>query len=615
MAVDLTRVFDTLTRTTDGKIVILDANRNNPFATGQIRSTRPGPAAARGLSAVSAPPDGVVVMASAPGTVAAESAGSNSLFTAALLRRFPLLGKDVDAAMKRVQLDVSRATKGRQVPWIHSALTSELALSEQSASQKPSSKYRYYRPLYRKYSYPDRATSSPEAERLEREREIAAERALREQAERERQAVLKKAEQERQAIEELLKANEKTRSTSVEERPTPPPPPPPGQQEASRPQPTPPPAPRWDPSDIPLNSPRPAPPPASSAPDDHVDRFPTIEAADRVAAGETTTVLVSLTVDKVTPDVAVLSTGGGTSKTPEGALSLPMPADAARMDVKVVLRAAGFDLDPATPEEATIEIDRTGDFDHGAFSHHRTAGRGRSARVARDAVARQRISRQHFPQDRDRAGTSGRIDRATPAARAAVIARTAPPSAALALPSRDPPADLVASAMPHRLSSDGHVAILGAAAADRSQDRDHLRRCRRAGPWPGDDRHRLSRPHAPRRDQHAAQHRRLAGGVLPRVPQPEQPRRAIGGPARRRYPRGPDRTAARLRRGAVPPRRTAGAEGRARRAAGQSAGRAAHRANSYSNNPVIPWELMRAPKPTGGTTDFFGITFRAGALA
>ncbi len=29
----------------------------------------------------------------------------------------------------------------------------------------------------------------------------------------------------------------------------------------------------------------------------------------------------------------------------------------------------------------------------------------------------------------------------------------------------------------------------------------------------------------------------------------------------------------------------------------------------YSNNPVIPWELMRAPKPTGGTTDFFGITF------
>ena len=29
----------------------------------------------------------------------------------------------------------------------------------------------------------------------------------------------------------------------------------------------------------------------------------------------------------------------------------------------------------------------------------------------------------------------------------------------------------------------------------------------------------------------------------------------------------------------------------------------------YSNNPVIPWELMRAPKPDGATTDFFGITF------
>src|SRR5262249_47374843 len=29
----------------------------------------------------------------------------------------------------------------------------------------------------------------------------------------------------------------------------------------------------------------------------------------------------------------------------------------------------------------------------------------------------------------------------------------------------------------------------------------------------------------------------------------------------------------------------------------------------YSNNPLVPWELMRAPKPGGGSTDFFGIAF------
>src|SRR5262249_45347856 len=29
----------------------------------------------------------------------------------------------------------------------------------------------------------------------------------------------------------------------------------------------------------------------------------------------------------------------------------------------------------------------------------------------------------------------------------------------------------------------------------------------------------------------------------------------------------------------------------------------------YSNNPVIPWELMRAPLPGGQSTDFFGIAF------
>ena len=72
--------------------------------------------------------------------------------------------------------------------------------------------------------------------------------------------------------------------------------------------------------------------------------------------------LVSLTVDKVTPEVKVLATGGGTTKTAGGRAQ---PADAGRRRrawrSRSCLRAAGFDLDPATPEEATIEVDRGGD--------------------------------------------------------------------------------------------------------------------------------------------------------------------------------------------------------------------------------------------------------------
>src|SRR5262249_59874838 len=29
----------------------------------------------------------------------------------------------------------------------------------------------------------------------------------------------------------------------------------------------------------------------------------------------------------------------------------------------------------------------------------------------------------------------------------------------------------------------------------------------------------------------------------------------------------------------------------------------------YSNNPLVPWELMRAPTPQGSSTVFFGIVF------
>src|SRR5262249_59371866 len=92
-----------------------------------------------------------------------------------------------------------------------------------------------------------------------------------------------------------------------------------------------------------------------------VDRYPTIEAAERVAAGAKTTVLVSLTVDQVTPDVAIGATAADVRRTPSGALRLAVPRDRARIPLTVILNAPGFDLDAKTPQQATIELDRNGD--------------------------------------------------------------------------------------------------------------------------------------------------------------------------------------------------------------------------------------------------------------
>src|SRR5262249_13383985 len=109
---------------------------------------------------------------------------------------------------------------------------------------------------------------------------------------------------------------------------------------------------------------------------DSVDRYPTIEAAERVAAGAKTTVLGSLTVDQVTPDVAIGATAADVRRTPSGALRLSMPPDRARIPLTVILNAPGFDLDAKTPQQATIELDRNGDSTVARFDL--TARRGES---------------------------------------------------------------------------------------------------------------------------------------------------------------------------------------------------------------------------------------------
>src|SRR6202023_237134 len=85
----------------------------------------------------------------------------------------------------------------------------------------------------------------------------------------------------------------------------------------------------------------------------------------RVAAGSTIPVLVSLTVDKLTPDVVIGATGGGVTRTPEGGLAIPIPADRDRIPIGVTVIAPGFDFHG--PQTATIEVDRNGDSTQARF--------------------------------------------------------------------------------------------------------------------------------------------------------------------------------------------------------------------------------------------------------
>jgi len=112
----------------DGKtsIVFLDACRDNPLARNLARSmgTRSASIGA-GLAEVQTGVGTFIAYSTQPGNVALDGAGRNSPFTAALAAHVSEPGRSLTALMIEVRNDVLKATAGRQVPWDHSALTSD----------------------------------------------------------------------------------------------------------------------------------------------------------------------------------------------------------------------------------------------------------------------------------------------------------------------------------------------------------------------------------------------------------------------------------------------------------------------------------------------------------
>ncbi len=112
----------------DGKtsIVFLDACRNNPLSRNLARSmgTR-GASVGQGLAEVQTGVGTFIAYSTQPGNVALDGDGRNSPFTQALAAHVTEPGKNLTSIMIEVRNDVLKTTDGRQVPWDHSALTSD----------------------------------------------------------------------------------------------------------------------------------------------------------------------------------------------------------------------------------------------------------------------------------------------------------------------------------------------------------------------------------------------------------------------------------------------------------------------------------------------------------
>jgi len=107
-------------------IVILDACRNNPFAS-SFRS------AARGLATISSAPAGTfIAYSTAPGSVAADGEGSNGLYTQQLINSIKTPGVSLEQVFKTVLTNVKQASAGKQVPWTASSVEGEFFFSQSS---------------------------------------------------------------------------------------------------------------------------------------------------------------------------------------------------------------------------------------------------------------------------------------------------------------------------------------------------------------------------------------------------------------------------------------------------------------------------------------------------
>lgn len=127
MANPMDTVFKQMSEKAKVSIMMLDACRNNPFATQMASNTRSAPLT-RGLSRPRVNGEVYLAFATAPGEVALDGDGDYSPFSEAVLRHIQKPGIELDEMMRLVRRDVKANTsseKIQQIPWSNSSLTEQ----------------------------------------------------------------------------------------------------------------------------------------------------------------------------------------------------------------------------------------------------------------------------------------------------------------------------------------------------------------------------------------------------------------------------------------------------------------------------------------------------------
>lgn len=124
-SVGVTKIFNQMRAKAKVALLFLDACRDNKFL-GDPNNPNKSFNSSRGLTVIAnssrierqidAPNGTLIGYATEPGNVASDGSGRNSPYTAALLRRLPAPGEDIEFVMRRVREDVMRETANKQSP-------------------------------------------------------------------------------------------------------------------------------------------------------------------------------------------------------------------------------------------------------------------------------------------------------------------------------------------------------------------------------------------------------------------------------------------------------------------------------------------------------------------
>lgn len=177
-------------------ILILDACRNNPYGGGG------------GLAPIDAPAGTLVAFSTAPGQVAADGTGDNSVYTKHLVAYMREPGLKIEDVFKRTRSVVRQESGGKQVPWENTSLETDFyfkAVDKAVTAAQDREREQAQKEAIERAVQEALKRSKADSGKVEREiaERVAAERAAAERAAAERIAAIERAAQA--AIERAMR--------------------------------------------------------------------------------------------------------------------------------------------------------------------------------------------------------------------------------------------------------------------------------------------------------------------------------------------------------------------------------------------------------------------------